>query len=290
VRADLYLLGAETWLSSPVAAIAASIAFLAAGLGLYEGMMRTALGGTVARQAVSLITLVVAASWLAFNLFAPRAAMLHVGAMLATIMAGNVFLAIIPSQKALIKAIEKGAFVDPALGIHAKHRSTHNNYLTLPVVFCMFASHAAFVFGHPHAWLLLSAICAIAAFARHYFNLKHRGKHHPIILGGSVVALVLVAVTASFTDGRIVSTDRQSVSAVEIQPLVTKHCAPCHAERPSFAGYAAPPAGMVFTSASDLDASAVLVASSLQTNYMPLGNLSGITADERATLIGWVTR
>jgi uncharacterized membrane protein len=154
----------------------------------------------------------------------------------------------------------------------------------------MFTNHSSFVFGHPHAWLLLPIICAIAAFARHYFNLKHRGEHRPSILIGSAVALVLVAVTASFTDGRAASAAIKGVSAVQIQPLVIKHCTPCHAEKPSFAGYATPPAGLVFTSASDLDASALLVANSLQTDYMPLGNLSGITTDERAMLLGWVTR
>ena len=288
VRADTYLVGLDRWITSPGVAIAASVAFLFGGLACYELIMRTALGSTVLRQAVALVGLIVLASWLAFELFSPRAAMLHVGAMIATLMAANVFLAIIPSQKAFVGAIDAGEQPDPALAIHAKHRSTHNNYLTLPVLFCMLSNHTAFVFNHPHAWLLVPVISAIAAWARHYFNLKHQGKHKPLVLVGAAAAFALVAVGAGQFGRAPLAATGATADLAEVQRLLNDHCSNCHAATPTFAGYATPPGGLLFTRPDELLKHAERVTSSLRSQYMPLANLTGLTEVERAQLIGWV--
>ncbi len=289
LRADTYLVGVDKLISSPQLAIAASIGYLVTGLALYELIMRTTIGGTVLRQAIALVALIIVASALAFELFAPRAAMLHVGAMIATLMAANVFFGIIPSQKAMIRAIDAGQSPDPQLALFAKHRSTHNNYLTLPVLFCMLSNHSAFVFNHPYAWLLVPVISAVAAYARHYFNLKHRGQKKPQVLIVAAIAFVAIALVASQTNTRSTATniDAQQISRADIQSILDKHCSNCHAPMPKFPGYASPPGGLVFTSPEHLLAEADRVSASIASNYMPLANMTKITQAERDLLIGW---
>lgn len=290
VRADTYLVGNNLLIEDPTVAILASVGFLAIGLACYEIIMRTPIGGTVLRQAVALVMLIVLASALAFELFAPRAAMLHVGAMIATLMAANVFLIIMPSQRAFIAAIEAGNKPDPQLAIRAKHRSTHNNYLTLPVLFCMLSNHSAFVFNHPHAWALVPIISAIAAYARHYFNAKHQGRDRPIILVIAAIAFVAVAVGAGITQSQPLATTVGGVTAAEVQVVLSKHCTSCHAQQPTFAGYPTPPGGLIFETPAQLLPQAPRVISSISTNYMPLANMTNITPEERAILVTWVSQ
>lgn len=293
VRADTYLVGVDRLISEPSLAVLASVVYLLGGLAIYEIIMRTAIGSSVRSQAIALVVLIIAASWLAFELFAPRAAMLHVGAMIATLMAANVFFGIIPSQKAMIAAIDAGNSPDPALALFAKHRSTHNNYLTLPVLFCMLSNHSAFVFNHPYAWVLVPAISAIAAYARHYFNLKHRGEAKPAILIIAALAFIGVAVGAIHTkhmSAPELTAASGNVSEGKIQQIVAKHCTSCHASEPTFAGYATPPGGLIFATPNDLLKEGERVASSVASNYMPLANMTQITDEERAQLIAWVNR
>lgn len=296
LRADTYLVGVDRLITSPGVAIAASVAFLVLGLALYELIMRTAIGATVLRQALALVVLIVLASAIAFELFSPRAAMLHVGAMIATLMAANVFFGIIPSQKAMIAAIDAGGSPNPELALFAKHRSTHNNYLTLPVLFCMLSNHSAFVFNHPHAWLLVPLISAVAAYARHYFNLKHRGEHKPIILLIAAVAFALIAFLAIQTKSTQAITNTASSQSSnsptndEIQLILNNHCSNCHAASPTFAGYASPPAGLIFTTPEQLLLDADRVRTSVTSNYMPLANLTKMTQEERSSLLVWLDR
>jgi len=292
LRADTYLVGIDRLITSPGVAIVASITYLAAGLALYELIMRTAIGATVLRQALALVALIVVASLIAFELFAPRAAMLHVGAMIATIMAANVFFGIIPSQKAMIAAIDAGDSPNPDLALFAKHRSTHNNYLTLPVLFCMLSNHTAFVFNHPHAWLLVPLISAIAAYARHYFNLKHRGQHKPVILLIAAVAFTLIAVLAIQTklSAPHLQTTGNKPTTDTIQDILDNHCGNCHAANPTFAGYSSPPGGLIFTTPDQLLAHTDRVRTSVSTRYMPLANLTKMSQEERAALLSWLPR
>ena len=122
------------------------------------------------------IALTAVAAWGCMQLFQPRAAFLQVGAMLGTIMAGNVFFNIIPAHWELIRAKRAGREPDPAPGIVAKQRSVHNNYFTLPVLFTMIAGHFAFTYGAGHAWLVLLVLMLLGAWARLFFNLRHQGR------------------------------------------------------------------------------------------------------------------
>lgn len=288
-RADTQLHHVEGWLATPAMAVAASVGILLVGLAFYEAFVRLLRSAGLGVQMLVLLVLLTATSWLSFQLFAPRAAILHVGAMLATIMAANVFLGIIPSQKALVGAIERGEAPDAALAVSAKLRSTHNNYLTLPVLFCMLSNHSPFVFGHPQAWLLVAAIAATVMAARHFFNVKHTGKLQPAWLIGAFAAFVGIAIVAGKTSHPVAPVDA-SVTAAQVQPIISAHCTVCHSEMPTQPGFAAPPGGYLFRTPADVDAQATLVATSLASGYMPLGNITGMTDEERALLNSWALR
>ena len=106
------------------------------------------------------------------GVFSDRAAFLHVGALIGTIMAVSVFVVIIPNQKKVVADLIAGRKPDPALGLQAKQRSLHNNYLTLPVVFMMISNHYPIVFGHPWSPFIALGIVVGGALVRHFFNIR----------------------------------------------------------------------------------------------------------------------
>ena len=173
-------------------AIAISIAGLAVAWLVYDGLCR-AFANDEGVLAVLVFAFVVGSAWAAWNLFATRAAYLQVGAMIGTMMVGNVFFVIIPAHWKLVRAKEAGEEPDPKWNRDGKTRSVHNNYLTLPVVFAMLSNHFPFVYGHAHGWLILVAIMAVGVVTRHYFNLRHRGVNAWPILGASAAGLLAVA-------------------------------------------------------------------------------------------------
>jgi uncharacterized membrane protein len=175
-------------------AIAISIAGLVLAWLVYDGLCR-AFANDEALLALLVFAFVCVSAWGASHLFAARAAYLQVGAMVGTIMVGNVFFAIIPAHWKLIHAKEAGIEPDPRWNRAGKTRSVHNNYLTLPVVFAMLSNHFPLTYGHAHSWVILVALMAIGAVVRHYFNLRHRGLNvWPILglAGAAVVALALL--------------------------------------------------------------------------------------------------
>jgi uncharacterized membrane protein len=173
-------------------AIAISIAGLAVAWLVYDGLCRV-FADDEAVLALLVFAFVVGSSWAAWNLFAPRAAYLQVGAMIGTMMVGNVFFVIIPAHWKLVRAKEAGEEPNPKWNRDGKTRSVHNNYLTLPVVFAMLSNHFPFVYGVAHGWIALVAIMTIGAVVRHYFNLRHRGVNAWPILVVAVAALFAVA-------------------------------------------------------------------------------------------------
>jgi uncharacterized membrane protein len=293
-RADSYLIDATTLPQSAPAAIAASILFLLATLALYELALRSPLQRNQLAFAATIAVTVFVASWVAWKLFAPRAATLHVGAALATIMAGNVFLGIIPAQKKLVAAIAAGTEPDPQPAVLAKLRSTHNNYFTLPVLFCMLANHAPFFYVHPDAWLLLPCFAVTVAIARHFFNLRNVGVFQPQWLVGAA-ALTCVLVFLMRPAETPAPAGQPVATQDEVARILATHCVSCHAQVPTFAGYASPPAGLVFDTPEKLLAAPngvtpERVANAVRSGFMPLGNTHGMTGEDRAMLVAWVTR
>ncbi|MGD8176367.1 urate hydroxylase PuuD [Marinimicrobium sp. ARAG 43.8] len=291
VQARSYLVGPDSWVSTPEMAIVASIAFIVGGQLLYEMLLRTALVRRGLWFAVVLVGVIALASWLAQQLFSGRAAFLHVGALIATWMAGNVFWGIIPAQKKFIAAVSDGREPDPAPAVFAKLRSTHNNYLTLPVIFCMISNHYPFLYGSEYSWLLLLAIGVLLAWGRHFFNLKHQGIVRPGILVSSGLGLVLVAVVASWAASHS-SMDEDAVgtkmSATDIDVLIDQHCTNCHSPSPTQPGFQAPPAGLVITDTDSLLTYRTKALPALHSHYMPLGNMTGMSDEQRSAMVHWL--
>jgi uncharacterized membrane protein len=176
----------------PWEAIAISVAGLAVAWLVYDGLCR-AFENDELVLAILIFGFVCLAAWGATNLLAARAAYLQVGAMVGTVMVGNVFFVIIPAHWELVRAMEAGREPDARWAQRGKQRSVHNNYLTLPVVFAMLSNHFPITYGHSHSWLILVALMAIGAITRHYFNLRHRGLNVWPVLGVAAAGIVAVA-------------------------------------------------------------------------------------------------
>jgi uncharacterized membrane protein len=174
-------------------AIALSVGGIVLAWFVYDGLCR-AFERDEALLAILVFAFICASAWASWNLFAPRAAYMQVGAMIGTMMVGNVFFVIIPAHWELIRAKEAGREPDPRWNIRAKTRSVHNNYLTLPVVFAMLSNHFTFTYGHRNGWVALVALMAIGALVRHYFNLRHRGLNVWPILGIAAAGIVAIAI------------------------------------------------------------------------------------------------
>jgi uncharacterized membrane protein len=175
-------------------AIALSVGGIVLAWLVYDGLCR-AFERDEGVLAVLVFAFVCASAWWSWELFAPRAAYLQVGAMIGTMMVGNVFFVIIPAHWELIRAKQAGREPDPRWNVRGKTRSVHNNYLTLPVVFAMLSNHFTFTYGHANGWIVLVAMMAIGALVRHYFNLRHRGMNVWPILGLAAAAVIAVALS-----------------------------------------------------------------------------------------------
>jgi len=308
LQAQTYLVGYNTLIQSPGWAVVASVVFILGGQCIYELILRTPLVKRGLFIATALLITITAASYIAHQLFSPRAAYLHVGAMIATWMAGNVFWGIMPAQRKFIAAVSNNQAPDTCAMAFAKLRSTHNNYLTLPVIFCMLSNHYSFLYSHAYSWLVLVGIGLCLAWGRHFFNLKHLGYVKPIILITSLLGIVVIAVLMSITSvspstanvvstntvatvsGNAIQSNTQTASTdtAKITQLVQVHCTNCHAATPSQPGFAAAPAGLIIDSAAQLAAQKIRALPALYSGYMPLGNFHQMTELERKSLIDWL--
>jgi uncharacterized membrane protein len=287
----IYWLGAGTYLIdgtvmplSTAAAIAISIGALVAGWLVYDGLCR-ALEGREALLAALLFAFVMGSAWALFHLFSARAAYLHVGAMIGTMMVGNVFFHIIPGQKRTVADIRAGHAPDPRPGIVGKQRSVHNTYFTLPVLFVMISNHYPMTYGHPRAWLVLVCLLLLAAYVRHFFNLRHRGRTVWVIPAIAAVGALALAVAIA-PERRSGSDD---VSFRDIKAIVDARCVACHAEKPRQEGIAVAPKGVVLESPAQIAQNAAAIRQqAVASHAMPLGNLTNMTDDERARLGAWI--
>jgi len=272
---------------STSAAIAISIGGLVLAWLVYDVLCRL-LDGREGALAGALSGFIVLAAWGASRLFAGRAAYIEVGAMIGTIMAANVFFAIIPAQWELVRAKRERREPDPRWNARGKQRSVHNNYLTLPVVFAMLSNHFAFTYGHAHAWLILVALMALGAWTRHFFNLRHRGRNAWWILGTAAVGVAVIAVLIRPSTPALHAAGPPP-SFARVQAIVQERCAVCHSLHPTEPGYPAAPLGIKFDTRAEIEAQAGLISQlAVQTKAMPPGNVTHMTDAERATLARWL--
>jgi uncharacterized membrane protein len=288
-----YYLDAETYLIdksvadlAPWTAIAISVAGLAVAWLVYDALCRLVRDDRIVL--VAMVVLVALAAWGAGQVLSPRAALLQVGAMLGTIMVANVFFTIIPAHWDVVRAKQEGRPPEAAPGLEAKRRSVHNNYLTLPVVLTMIGNHFPFVYAHEHAWLIAVALMALGAWVRHFFNLRHGGRAAWWIPATAAAGVVALAIAIRPDDGP----SKRTVDLVpfsEAQAIVQRRCVPCHSSEPKQQGFTEAPAGIRFDTPEQIAAQAEAIqAQAVDSRAMPLGNVTGMTDDERARLGAWI--
>jgi uncharacterized membrane protein len=286
-NADTYLIDRSVADLSETTAIVISIAGLVLSWVVYDLLCRLLRNELV--LAAVLLGLTTLAAWGASELFSGRAEYVQVGAMLGTMMAGNVFFVIIPAHWDLIRAKEAGREPDPAPALRAKQRSVHNNYLTLPVVFAMLSNHFPATYGHSWSWLILVALMTIGAWIRHFFNLRHAGRTVWWIPVTAAIGIAVVAVAIRPDDGSGGSEAVAAVPFARVQAIVQARCVPCHSSHPTKVDSA--PLGIVFDRPEQIHAQASLIERvAVTSKTMPLGNATGMTQAERDELGAWIRR
>ncbi len=283
--ASVYLIDPQVAELSEPAAVAIGAGVLVLGWFVYDALCRSPLGNSDTALGAALFVLVALLAWGLCQLFSGRGAYIHYGATLGTIMVANVFFVIIPGQKRMVRAAERGEVPDPADGLRGKQRSVHNTYFTLPVLFVMISNHFAMTYGHAWNWLVLIAISAVGALVRVWFVARHRGRAPawPLV----AAALLLVATVAALAP-RSAATTAAPVSLAEVRPVIEARCTVCHAAAPEHPAFPAAPAGvMLETDAQILAERERIHQQTVVTRAMPIGNLTAISDAERALIDAW---
>jgi uncharacterized membrane protein len=301
----LYFLRAEAYLIDPAvaplskpAAIAIALGFLVGAWLIYDGLCRSRLGARPIALGACVAALSAAEAWGLCHLYSGRGAFMIFGSSLGTLMVANVLFVIIPGQRELVRAKQQGREPDPAAGQKGKQRSVHNTYFTLPVLFVMISNHYAFTYGARHNWLVLLAMSFAGACIRAWFVARHKPVERrgfasaaPAVFGAlALLAVVFALAPAPRLPAAAALAAPATDSRADVAAIVDRRCAPCHAVHPTEAGFDAPPGGLVFDSLEQVARHSTEVALQLSSRAMPLGNLTGMTDDERATLLAWLAR
>jgi uncharacterized membrane protein len=303
-RAEAYLIDPTVAALSKPMAIGIGAGSLVASWLVYDGLCRSPLGRHAGALAAVIALLLAAEAWGLCQLFSGRGAFMLFGSALGSIMVANVLFVIIPGQRELVHAKQQGRAVDPAPGLRGKQRSVHNTYFTLPVLFVMISNHYAMTYGARYNWLVLIAISFAGACLRAWFVARHRAAERggsvpalPGVLGLLTLAVVVVALAPAIdrqgaaTPAASAAAPSGSASADEVarvQQIVHVRCTPCHAARPTQAGFSAAPNGVLLETLDQLLAHLAQVQQQLAAHAMPLGNLTAMTEDERATVLAWI--
>jgi uncharacterized membrane protein len=272
------------------AAIALSLAVLAGGWLLYDALWSSSLRERPRVAGALSFALLVAAAYGLTHVFSGRAAFLHFGALLGTIMAANVWRRIIPAQTQMLAATRAGTPVDVSLGLRAKRRSIHNHYLTLPVLFTMLSNHFPGLYGHRLNWLVLVLLCLFGAAFKYFMNVRARG-NRLVLAAGALALIAVVALTTrpAPTRGAAAAGAGEHVSFGTVQAILERRCVTCHSAHPSNPSFPAPPNGIILEDPRRIQSLAPrILERAVVTRTMPLGNLTGITDEERAQLGAWI--
>jgi uncharacterized membrane protein len=283
-HADTYLIDKSVADLSTWAAILISVGLLAAAWLVYDGLCRL-LGSRPLVLAGTLLGLITLAAWGISQLFSGRATYIQVGAMIGTMMVGNVFFVIIPAHWELVRAKQAGREPDPAANARGKLRSVHNNYLTLPVVFTMLSNHFPFTYGHSYSWLVLVVLLVIGAWIRHFFNLRHAGRTLWWIPVTAALAIAVLAIVIRPQDESSAGT--AAVPFATVQKIVDQRCTACHSLHPTLVARA--PLGLRLDSPELIQRYAPDVKGlAVDSSAMPLGNVTKMTKAERQLLGRWI--
>jgi len=298
VGADLYLIDRNVLDLPQWQAIGLSMASIVLGWVLYDTLCKSPIGQSTTGLMLVLFVILVAMSWGYTQLFTGRAAMLHMGAFTATIMAANVAMVIIPNQKIVVADLKAGRVPDAKYGKIAKQRSLHNNYLTLPVIFFMLSSHYPLAFATQWNWIIASLIFLVGVVIRHYFNTRHARKGNPHWTWAAAVILFLIIAWLSTAPKLISGSEEVASRAAEpflaaasfqsASLAVQTRCAMCHTAEPVWPGVNQAPKNVILDNDNAIANHAKDIA--MQAGYahaMPPGNVTGMTPEERAAIVAW---
>jgi len=318
----LYLLAPGSSLSG-VEGVALGFGSLFVGWFVYSFLCDSALGKRPGLLGLILFVLVIAAAYGFSKVFSGRGAYLHVGAIIGTIMVGNVFRIIMPAQRALVAAIAENRTPDPSLPAKGLLRSRHNNYFTLPVLFIMISNHFPSTYGSPYNWLILAGIGVLAVLVRHYFNTRHNSHKFAWTLPVAALGMICLA----YVTGPAAPPTPPGPAKIEYQPLpgtaiggyrhdevrpapapetvvaksdaidfekvhnvIQQRCTVCHSAKPTSQLFSTAPAGVMFDTAEQIKQLAPRIqAQAVTSQIMPLGNITQMTQQERDLIGAWVT-
>lgn len=297
--AELFLIDPEVADITVQSAWMIGIGGLALGWIIYNILCKSPLGHNETALAIVGFAFVIAVTFAFQQFFSGRGALLHAGAFMATIMSGNVFFIIIPNQRKVVASLIAGEKPDPKYGKEAKQRSTHNNYLTLPVVFLMLSNHYPLSFSTPYAYLVVACVLVSGALIRHWFNIHHAGKGNPVWMWVVAVLAIFVAIAISTSTtpvGQEMMSQHQQekkthdVAALseEAGDIVMARCSMCHTDEPVWEGIVLAPKGVKLDNEDRIKRMAeAIYKQAAITTAMPPNNLTEITPEERDVLKRW---
>lgn len=302
----VYWAGAELYLIDPNKAdlavwqgVLISGASLAVGWLIYDALCKSPLGEHPTALMLLLFVMLVAMGWAYNQIFTGRAMMLHLGAFTATIMSANVFFIIMPNQRIVVADLKAGRVPDAKYGKIAKLRSTHNNYLTLPVVFLMLSNHYPLAFATQWNWMIAALVFLMGVVIRHYFNTRHARRGNPHWTWGAAAVLLLLIMWLSTGPKLEMQAEASAASPrverlmahddfAEVYDIVFARCSMCHAAKPVWDGMHWPPKGVLLETELQVarEAERVFLQSGVS-HAMPPANLSGMTEQERQIIAAW---
>ena len=298
--ADLYLIDTEIADINNFQAIAISLCSILFGWIIYNSVCKSPLGNNSNFLLLLLFFFLLFLSWFYTSIFSGRAAFLHLGSITATLMTANVFFIIIPNQKIVVSDLKAGRKPDPKFGIIAKQRSTHNNYLTLPVIFFMLSNHYPLAFASELNWAIAPLVFLLGVSIRHYFNTYHATKKK-LYWTWIITFLIFAAIVAlsSYKKNNLdLSENENDLERIysleiaelndEVHDIISARCTMCHAREPLWDGYLHAPKGFVIENKEDIKryARQVYVQSALS-KAMPPNNISYMEDIERFTIQYW---
>ncbi|RJX82485.1 urate hydroxylase PuuD [Pseudomonas sp. LS-2] len=325
----LYLLAPGSTLTG-AEGIAIGVGSLIASWFIYDLLCDSPLGKRPGLLGLVLFVLVIGACYGFTQVFSGRGAYLHTGAILGTIMVGNVFRIIMPAQRALVAAIAENRTPDPTLPAKGLLRSRHNNYFTLPVLFIMISNHFPSTYGSQYNWLILAAIAVCAVLVRHYFNTRHNSHKYAWALPVGALGMICLA----YVTGPAQMPRGPEVAKIEYQPLpatavgghradepkpetpaapaetapaqasnaggvdfgkvhsvIQERCAVCHSAKPTSPLFSSAPGGIMFDTPQQIQQLAPRIqAQAVTAQIMPLGNITQMTQQERDLLGQWIDK
>ena len=300
---DLYLIDPAVRQISPLTAGAIGCGSLVLGWVVYDQLCKSPLARNELALAVFGFSFIIAMAWAFQQVFSGRGALIHIGALMATIMSGNVAINIIPNQKKVIADLIAGRTPNPDYGKQAKTRSSHNNYMTLPVLFLMISGHYPLTYSTPYAWVIVGLVLVAGGVVRHFYNERHAGRDDPWWTWGLAAACVAVAIFVSMlgspagraklglTPLKPVKIASAAKLPKDVDEIILTRCSMCHAREPVWSGLAMPPKGIlletpdqIVRAAHEIRVQAVLTAA------MPPNNITQMTQGERQVLASWLEK